>query len=88
MCLAIPGLILEITDDDPLTRTGRVGFGGVVKSVNLSFVPEAGPGDYVIVHVGFAISRLDSEEAARTLRALRALDPEGFDALGVREVGP
>jgi len=87
MCLAIPGLILEITDDDPLTRTGRVGFGGVVKSVNLSFVPEAQPGEYVIVHVGFAIGRLDPEEADRTLRALQALDPEAFDALGARDSG-
>ncbi len=65
MCLAIPGNILSITDDNPLTRAGKVNFGGVVKEVNLAYVPEAGIGDYVIVHAGFAISTLNEEEANR-----------------------
>lgn len=65
MCLAIPGNILSITDDNPLTRSGKVNFGGVVKEVNLAYVPEADIGDYVIVHAGFAISTLDEEEANR-----------------------
>ncbi len=65
MCLAVPGKILSITGDDPLQRRGRVSFGGVVKEVILTFVPEAQVGDYVVVHVGVAISRLDEAEARR-----------------------
>ena len=65
MCLAIPGNILSIIDDNPLTRSGKVNFGGVVKEVNLAYVPEADIDDYVIVHAGFAISTLDEEEANR-----------------------
>ena len=70
MCLAVPGKILEILGDDPLQRRGRVSFGGVVKEVILAFVPDAGVGDYVIVHVGVAISRLDEAEARRVLEFL------------------
>ena len=77
VCLAIPGRILDVTGDDPLLRTGRVSFGGALKEVNLAYVPEAGVGDYVIVHVGFAISRLDEAEAARVWAALDALDAAG-----------
>lgn len=66
MCLAVPGQVLNIADD-PL-RTATVSFGGVTKSVSLALVPEAGVGDYVIVHVGFAISKLDEEAARRTLK--------------------
>ena len=65
MCLAVPGQVQNI-EDDPL-RTATVSFGGVTKSVSLALVPEASVGDYVIVHVGFAISRLDEEAARRTL---------------------
>jgi hydrogenase expression/formation protein HypC len=72
MCLAIPGKILEISAKDGL-RTGRVDFGGILSSVCLDFVPEAEAGDYVIVHVGFAISRVDREEAERTYEALEAM---------------
>lgn len=82
MCLAIPGRILEITDPDPLTRSGRVAFGGITKTVNLSFVPTAGIGDYVVVHVGFAISALDEAAAERTLETLREVDPQAFAELG------
>ena len=71
MCLAIPGKVLEIHEaHDPLEREGRVNFGGIVKEVNLAYVPEAQVGDYVIVHVGFAISRVDAEEAERTYKVL------------------
>ena len=66
MCLAVPGQVLNVADD-PL-RTATVSFGGVTKSISLAFVPEAGVGDYVIVHVGFAISKLDEEAARRTLQ--------------------
>jgi hydrogenase expression/formation protein HypC len=65
MCLAVPGKILSVAGADPLLRTGRVSFGGIVKEVNLAYTPEANIGDYVIVHVGFAISTLDEEEAHR-----------------------
>ena len=63
MCLAIPGKVKSIDGDDPLTRMGKVDFGGVVKDVALAYLPEVEVGDYVIVHVGFAISRLDEAEA-------------------------
>ncbi len=69
MCLAVPGKILSICGDD-LTRSGRVSFGGVVKEVSLAYVPEARSGNYVIVHVGFAIAILDEAEAEQTLRDL------------------
>lgn len=74
MCLAVPGEIIEITDRDPLTRGGRVRFGGVVKDVNLAYVPEAEVGDWVIVHVGFAISVLNEAEAERTLEYLAQIE--------------
>ena len=67
MCLAVPGKIIEITGEDPLMKCGKVSFGGVIKEVNLAYVPEAKIGDYVIVHVGFALSILDEEEAQETL---------------------
>lgn len=81
MCLAVPGRIAEITEGDPLQRAGKVSFGGVLKEVNLACVPEAVVGDYVIVHAGLAISRLDQAEAEETLRYLRQIaalsgDPE------------
>lgn len=74
MCLAVPGKILSITGEDPIMRSGRVSFGGIVKEVNLAYVPEAKVDDYVIVHVGFAISKLDKQEAARTLEYLNNLN--------------
>ncbi len=74
MCLAVPGKILTITEGDGLTRSGRVSFGGVVREVNLAFVPEAAVGDYVMVHVGFAISRVDEREAAQIFEYLAQMD--------------
>jgi hydrogenase expression/formation protein HypC len=69
MCLAIPGRIVEVSEDG-LMRMGRVDFGGVTREVCLAYVPEARIGDYVIVHVGFAISQLDEDEAQETIRLL------------------
>lgn len=74
MCLAVPAKVLDLSSGDPLTRTGRVDFGGVVKEINLAFTPEATTGDYVLVHVGFAISVLDETEAQKVLAELAALD--------------
>ncbi|MEZ5287386.1 MAG: HypC/HybG/HupF family hydrogenase formation chaperone [Vicinamibacterales bacterium] len=73
MCLAVPGRILEIEGDDPLLRSGRVDFAGIQKRVNLAYVPDAVVGDYVMVHVGFAISRVDEAEAAQVLDYLRRM---------------
>jgi len=73
MCLAIPGRILDIAGADPLSRVGRVDFGGLVKEVNLAYVPEAEVGDHVLVHVGFAITVLDEAEAERTFAHLKEL---------------
>lgn len=78
MCLAIPGRVEEISDEAGL-RVGKVNFGGVVKRVCLDYVPEVQVGDYTIVHVGFAISRIDEETAEKTLadfRAIGVLDEE------------
>ena len=83
MCLAVPGKILS-TEERSGARTARVQFGGITKQAYLDFVPEAGVGDYVMVHVGFAISRVDSDEAERTYQILESmgvldaeLSPEG-----------
>jgi hydrogenase expression/formation protein HypC len=72
MCLAVPGKILNAQLDNGV-RVGRVEFGGIVRSACLDFVPEAQPGDYVMVHVGFAISRVDAAEAERTYRVLEEM---------------
>ena len=72
MCLAVPGKILSIQGED-FARTARVSFGGIVKDVSLAYVPEAREGEYVIVHVGFAISVVDEEEALRTFAYLRQM---------------
>ncbi len=72
MCLAIPGKVEEITTDG-LIRIGRVNFGGIVKNVCLDYVPEVQVGDYTIVHVGFALSKIDEETARQTLEDFRAM---------------
>jgi hydrogenase expression/formation protein HypC len=77
MCLAVPGRIETIEGDDPLLRRGRVNFGGIVKEVNLGYTPEAKIGDYVIVHVGFAISTVDQAEAEQVFEYLRMMDELG-----------
>jgi hydrogenase expression/formation protein HypC len=73
MCLAVPGRILAIEGSDPILRSGTVDFSGVTKRVNLSYVPEAVVGDFVLVHVGFAISTVDEEEAAKVFSYLKAM---------------
>jgi len=76
MCLAIPGKVLEIGNDTEL-RMARVQFGDIVRDACLAYVPEAAVGDYVIVHVGFAISKVDAEEAERTYELLREMGELG-----------
>lgn len=74
MCLAIPGKIASITEQlDETFRMGKVSFGGIVKDVNLMMVPDAQPGDYVLVHVGVAISTVDEEEAHKTFEYLKEI---------------
>jgi len=73
MCLAVPGRLIEVTETDPVRRSGRVDFGGAVREVSLAYTPEAKVGDYVVVHVGFALSVLDEEEAKRTLEDFAAI---------------
>jgi hydrogenase expression/formation protein HypC len=73
MCLAVPGKVLSIAGAD-LERTGKVSFGGVVKEVSLAYVPEAKVGDYVVVHVGFALSVVDEAEAEQTFEYLRQIE--------------
>ncbi len=70
MCLAVPGQILSVSAEEPIMRVGRVDFGGVVKEVSLAFVPEATVGDFVVVHVGCALTKIDPDEARRTLALL------------------
>ena len=72
MCLAVPGKVLSVAGEHEF-RTGQVSFGGVVKQVSLAYVPEANVGDYVIVHVGFAISVVDEQEAQNTFEYLRQM---------------
>ncbi len=72
MCLAIPGQVKEIYDAHDM-RMGRVNFGGVVKEVCLAYLPDLAVGDYTLVHVGFAISRVDEESAHRTLETFREM---------------
>lgn len=71
MCLAVPGQVISIQgEDDPMTRVGRVSFGGVIREVCLAYVPAVKVDDYVIVHVGFALSIVDAEQAQQTLQDL------------------
>jgi hydrogenase expression/formation protein HypC len=80
MCLAVPGKITDLDDSPGPLACAKVDFGGIVKKVNLAFVPEAAVGDYVLVHVGFAIARVDEAEAARMLDYLRRIDElEGLE---------
>jgi hydrogenase expression/formation protein HypC len=76
MCLAIPGKIESIigTDEDVLNKKGKVNFGGILKEVSLAYVPQAKVGDYVIVHVGFALSIVDQEEAAKIFDYLKQME--------------
>lgn len=77
MCLAIPGKITSITGDDQFSRIGKIDFAGVLKEASLAYVPEAQIGDYVIVHVGFALSRVDEAEALKVFEYLREIQELG-----------
>jgi hydrogenase expression/formation protein HypC len=85
MCLAVPGKIVSIEGEDSILRSGRVDFSGIVKQVNLAYVPEAKIGDYVLVHVGFAINIIDEEEAQKVFEYLREMgdlaELEGSEAV-------
>jgi len=74
MCLAIPGKLVEITEDpEPSLRRGKVDFSGVRKEISLAFTPEAQAGDYVLVHVGFALNVVDEAEAQKIFEQLRQM---------------
>jgi hydrogenase expression/formation protein HypC len=81
MCLAVPGKILSITGEE-LLRMARVSFGGTVKEVNLAYVPEAQIGDFVLVHIGFAISKIDEDEAKKVFEYLKEMGE--LEAEGIR----
>ena len=83
MCLAVPGQIASVDDADPVLRSGRVNFGGIAKVVNLSCVPQAQVGDYVLVHAGMAIHTVDEKEAERVFEYLRQMGE--LDELGQAE---
>jgi hydrogenase expression/formation protein HypC len=86
MCLAIPGKVMEIKEDAAGVRMAKANFGGIVKQVCLEYTPEVKTGDYVLVHVGFALGKVDEAEASRTYKALEELDQLG--ELNVPEVNP
>jgi hydrogenase expression/formation protein HypC len=77
MCLAIPGKVIDIETNAEGVRMGRANFGGIVKQVCLEYTPDVVTGDYVLVHVGFALSKVDEEEAARTFKFLDDLKQLG-----------
>jgi hydrogenase expression/formation protein HypC len=77
MCLAIPGKLIEIASDSNGVRMGKANFGGIVKQVCLEYTPEVQTGDYVLVHVGFALSKVDENEAARTYQLLEEMKQLG-----------
>jgi len=84
MCLAVPGKILD-TKEENGSRLGRVQFGGITRLIQLDFVPEAEVGDYVIVHVGFALSKVNAEEAARTYQLLEEIGIHDAEELAADE---
>jgi hydrogenase expression/formation protein HypC len=86
MCLAVPGKVVSISGEDPLARVGKIDFGGILKEASLAYVPEVKIGDYVIVHVGFALSKVDEEEAHKVFEYLRQM--EELEELGRGEAGP
>jgi hydrogenase expression/formation protein HypC len=79
MCLAIPGKVISIAGDDSVFRMGKIDFGGVIKEVNLCYVPEVKLGDYVIIHVGFALNIIDEEEAQKVFEYLREMEELGSE---------
>ncbi len=88
MCLAVPGQVVEIVGDDPLLRAAKVSFAGVIKLISLTCTPEAKVGDFVLVHVGVAISVVDPQEAAETFRYLRQMgELDGLEIPAENSVG-
>jgi len=77
MCLGVPGKLIETSVNETGLKMGRVSFSGIVKDVCLEYEPEAEVGDYVVVHVGFAISRLDEEEAMQVFAYLKEMEELG-----------
>jgi hydrogenase expression/formation protein HypC len=77
MCLGVPGQVLSIDEDALGLRMGKVSFAGIIKHVCMAYTPEAEVGNYVIVHVGFAISRIDETEAAKVFEFLAEMDELG-----------
>jgi hydrogenase expression/formation protein HypC len=73
MCLGVPGLVMQIQENDQGMTMGTVSFGGIAKEVCLAYLPDVQVGDYVIVHVGFAISRVSEEEAQEVFETLRQM---------------
>jgi len=89
MCLAVPGKVIEILGDDPLLRSARVSFGGVIKLISLTCVPDAVIGDFVLVHVGVAISVVDAKEAEETFKYLRMMgELDGIELPATAEAPP
>jgi hydrogenase expression/formation protein HypC len=93
MCLAIPGKVVEIRPDEQGVRMAKANFGGTVKQVCLEYTPDVNVGDYVLVHVGFALSKVDEEEAARTyqlleeMKQLGELDTPDIDSIAIGKTG-
>ena len=86
MCLAIPGLVQKVQGDDPMNRTAKVSFSGLVRDVNLAFVPDAKVGDYVLVHVGMALNKVDPEEAQKIIEDLKLVEELVRDELNDRSL--
>lgn len=84
MCLAIPGKIVEIKGEGQMARVGKVDFGGALKEVSLAYVPQARVGDYVLVHVGFAISLVAEDEALKIFDYLKEMDDLAGEERGAR----
>lgn len=82
MCLAIPGKIVSVSDGEPLSKTGKVDFGGVIKEISLAYLPDVKVGEYVIVHVGFALSKVDEEEAKKIFEYYKEMDEFRKEELG------
>ncbi len=80
MCLAIPGLVQSVQGDDPMKLTGKVSFDGLVRDVSLVFVPDVKVGEYVIVHVGMALSKIDADEALKIIEDIKMV--QGMDEGG------
>jgi len=86
MCLGVPGKVIEIYEQSGL-KMGKVDFGGAIKEACLAYVPEIQVGEYAIIHVGFALTRLNEEEAQETLRLLNELEMLGDELPELSEGG-